>query len=237
MASILKIKRSSVKGKAPSTSDIATGEIALNTRDGKFFSSDGSNVFELGANTATSRIGTLTVGNTNPFTLPSSDGTAGQILKTDGSGNITFQDGGADQTTATVTTNTPQKVDSFPKANFRSAKYVAQVSNLDGFQVSEILIVHRGTTVDFSQYGDVVIAEQAKLGDFSAALNGANVELRFAPTTDSFVSTVFAKRELVTLSNVLAFPSDTDLDVASLGILDMGSVADASIDNSQDLNT
>jgi hypothetical protein len=50
MASIVKIKRSSVQGKAPTTSNIQEGELALNTRDGKLFSSDGSSVFEVGAN-------------------------------------------------------------------------------------------------------------------------------------------------------------------------------------------
>jgi len=50
MASIVKIKRSSVQGKAPTISDIQSGELALNTRDGKLFSSDGSSVFEVGSN-------------------------------------------------------------------------------------------------------------------------------------------------------------------------------------------
>ena len=140
MASILKIKRSSVQGKAPSTSDIATGEIALNTRDGKFFSSDGSNVFELGANTATSRIGTLTVGNTTPFTLPSADGTAGQILKTDGAGNVTFQDNGADQTTATVSTNTPQKWIRFQKQTFVQQSMLLRYQILMDFKYRKFLL-------------------------------------------------------------------------------------------------
>jgi len=98
MASIVKIKRSAIQGKAPTTSDITTGEIALNTRDGKLFSSDGSSVFEIGANNSVSKIGTLTVGNTTPYTFPTADGTADQVLTTDGAGNITFADaaGGTD---------------------------------------------------------------------------------------------------------------------------------------------
>lgn len=91
MASVVKIKRSSIQGKAPTTSDITTGEIALNLRDQKLFSSNGSVVFEIGANNATSHIGTLTVGNTTPFTFPTSDGTNGQVLQTDGSGTVSWQ--------------------------------------------------------------------------------------------------------------------------------------------------
>ena len=90
MASIVKIKRSSVQGKAPTVSDLQAGELALNTRDGKLFSSDGSAVFEVGANTTTISVGTLTVGNTNAYTLPTSDGTENQALLTDGNGNLRF---------------------------------------------------------------------------------------------------------------------------------------------------
>ena len=91
MASIVKIKRSSVQGKAPQVADLQSGELALNTRDGKLFSSDGSTVFEVGANTLNATIGTLTIGNTNPYTLPNEDGSGGQVLTTDGAGNLTFQ--------------------------------------------------------------------------------------------------------------------------------------------------
>lgn len=93
MASVVKIKRSSVQGKAPTTSDITAGEIALNTRDGKLFSSDGTAVFEVGANLHSLSVGTggLTIGN-NAFTLPTTDGTTNQVLVTDGSGNVTWED-------------------------------------------------------------------------------------------------------------------------------------------------
>jgi hypothetical protein len=91
MASVVKIKRSSIQGKAPTTSDITTGEIALNLRDQKLFSSNGSVVFEIGANTTTSHIGTLTVGNSSPFTFPTTDGSSGQVLQTNGSGTVSWQ--------------------------------------------------------------------------------------------------------------------------------------------------
>ena len=91
MASKIKVKRSSVLGKAPGTSDIEVGEIAINTRDSKMFSRDTNlGVFEIGANVSSSTIGTLKVGNTNPYTLPTTDGGAHKILKTNGSGTISF---------------------------------------------------------------------------------------------------------------------------------------------------
>lgn len=72
MASIVKIKRSAVQGKAPTTSTLETGEIAINTRDGKIFSSDGSRIIELGANSSSASFGTATFGNTNITTFDSS---------------------------------------------------------------------------------------------------------------------------------------------------------------------
>lgn len=48
MASTIKIKRSSVAGKSPTTSDISAGELALNIKDQKLYSSNGSAVFEIG---------------------------------------------------------------------------------------------------------------------------------------------------------------------------------------------
>jgi hypothetical protein len=92
MASLIKIKRSAVAGKIPSTSHIETGELAINLADGRLFSSNGSVIFEIGANVHSLSVGAggLTVGN-GAFTLPTSDGTSGQFLSTDGSGNLSWQ--------------------------------------------------------------------------------------------------------------------------------------------------
>jgi len=91
MASLIKIKRSAVAGKRPTTSNIENGELALNTADGRLFSSDGSLVFEIGANVHSLFVGTggISIGN-NAFRLPTTDGSYGQILQTDGSGNVTW---------------------------------------------------------------------------------------------------------------------------------------------------
>ena len=87
MASVLKIKRSAVSGKAPTTSDIQPGEIALNINDGKLYSTDGIRVFEVGANVASLSIN-------DEFALPTTDGLTGQVLKTDGNGNAYWDSAG-----------------------------------------------------------------------------------------------------------------------------------------------
>ena len=82
MASTIKIKRSSVAGKIPLVSDITTGEIAINTKDKKLYSSNGTAVFEIG-----SQLKNLTVsGNTSIAGLIANGslGTSGKVLKTNG---------------------------------------------------------------------------------------------------------------------------------------------------------
>ena len=72
------LKRSVVSGVTPTTSDIATGELGVNLRDKKLFTSNGSAVFELGSN-----LTSLAVGNS----------TATQIVNTTGifvNGGITL---------------------------------------------------------------------------------------------------------------------------------------------------
>lgn len=64
MANRLAIRRTAVADKVPTTSDINTGELGLNMLDQILYSSNGTVVFELGANVSTQRVrSTLLVGN------------------------------------------------------------------------------------------------------------------------------------------------------------------------------
>jgi len=100
MASTIKVKRSAVQGKAPTAGNLETGEIALNTRDGRLYSK-GTQVFEVGANTHSVFVGTggATFAN-GAFSLPTSDGSADQVIKTNGSGVLSWvdQSGGSSST-------------------------------------------------------------------------------------------------------------------------------------------
>jgi len=49
VASTIKIKRSNVAGKQPNTSTISVGELAINYKDQKLYSSNGTAIFEIGA--------------------------------------------------------------------------------------------------------------------------------------------------------------------------------------------
>jgi hypothetical protein len=61
MANTIKIKRSAVAGKAPTTSDLQLGELALNTYDGKLYTKKDNgtaSIVELGGTLSTLTLGT-----------------------------------------------------------------------------------------------------------------------------------------------------------------------------------
>jgi len=97
MAVIFKLKRSSISGVKPTTDDIASGELAINTADSKLFSSNGSVIFELGSNLSSIAVGNSTVqftvnttqiaiGNGLALVANGGTGTSGQVLTSNGVG-------------------------------------------------------------------------------------------------------------------------------------------------------
>lgn len=96
MASVIKIKRTSVSGNLPTTDNLATGELALNIPDKRLYTSNSTSVLEIGSNPSTLSVNSA-------YSFPVSDGTNGQILKTDGNGNVTF--GTVTNSSHTVTVN------------------------------------------------------------------------------------------------------------------------------------
>ena len=86
MPTVIQFKRASGQNDVPSTSDLALGELAVNTYHGRFYTekNDGSViVVEIGSNPTS-----LTINDA--YSFPTSDGSANQVLKTDGSGTLSF---------------------------------------------------------------------------------------------------------------------------------------------------
>jgi hypothetical protein len=73
-ANVVKLKRSAVAGRVPATTDLALGEIALNTYDGRVYLKKSVSAVE--------SIVTL-----QPFPA---GGSNGQLLTTDGNGNLSW---------------------------------------------------------------------------------------------------------------------------------------------------
>ena len=86
MATVIQFKRSSTQNALPGVSDLALGELAVNTYHGRFYTekNDGSAaVVEVGSNPTS-----LTINDA--LTFPTADGSSGQLLSTNGSGTLGF---------------------------------------------------------------------------------------------------------------------------------------------------
>lgn len=91
----------------------------------------------------------------------------------------------ASSNTTTTTTTANNVVDTFSKSIFRSAKYTVQITSGSDYHVTEVLLLHNGSDVFITEYG--TIYTNASLGNVTAAINSANVELIVAPTNSSSV--------------------------------------------------
>lgn len=87
---------------------------------------------------------------------------------------------------ATLTTNSAnQVVDSFGATEFRTAKYVVQMTEGTDYHVTEVMILHDGTDVYISEYG--TIFTNASLGTFSGDILNGQVRLLVSPVGSSTV--------------------------------------------------
>ena len=111
MATQLQIKRSTVTGRAPNTTNsgnstyIAAGELAINLTDSKLFSSNGTALITVGSNLDSLSVNSIAL--TGRITANSSNGTSGQVLASGGSGNVYWAtvSGGASLTVSNYTSN------------------------------------------------------------------------------------------------------------------------------------
>lgn len=136
MATLIQFKRSSTQNAVPSVSDLSLGEIAVNTYHGRFYTekNDGSAaIVEVGSNPSS-----LTINDALVF--PTADGSSGQLLSTDGSGNLDFVDAASSALTQfyyTVTSST-QTVFSGSDDNSNTLSYTA---GLEGVYLNGIKLV------------------------------------------------------------------------------------------------
>jgi len=82
--------------------------------------------------------------------------------------------------TFTTSSTIPVVVDSFDVASYRSAKYFIQLTSGSSYHVLELNVVHDGTTVYISQFGDVKTG--ASLGTFDASISTGILNLLFTAT-------------------------------------------------------
>jgi hypothetical protein len=100
-----------------------------------------------------------------------------------------------DANTFTTSSTAQVSVDSFASATYRSAKYQAQITSGSSYHVIELLLVHNGTTVYLSQYGEIFTG--VSLGTFDATITTGTLNLLFTPT--NAITTIKVAKNLITV--------------------------------------
>ena len=143
--------------------------------------------------------GTVTV---NGLSMPTSDGSANQLLKTDGSGVLGFATASAtlshsdiNDNTTTVANSATTEIDSFSSATYRSAKYYISISDSTNsrFEMVEANLIHGPSGDSTIEAYLTVFGSTTSYTDplctFTADINDGNV--RLLATNISSDSTVF----------------------------------------------
>lgn len=164
----VKIRRTTTVNKIPTTSDITIGELSFNLSDRKAFTSDGSNVFEVGANVASKTVGANSTVN------------------------------GFNQTFVRFTTTgaTTINVDSWATSTWRSAQYQISVvdNNANNYLTASASMLFDGTVATVAVYG--VVYSNTYMGTFTSTANATHAILQFTPvstnTTLSMARTTIA---------------------------------------------
>lgn len=143
---------------------------------------------------------TLTATNSltgSSITYPTSDGTDGQVLTTNGSGTLSFADatGGLDSGTVTTTSTTITDLDTFSASTSRGGKYTITLSDATGgvYQTTEIHIIHDGTNSSISQFGTVLQGGSSELATFSTDISSGDVRLRVTAASTNSTKITFKK--------------------------------------------
>jgi len=114
------------------------------------------------------------------------DGKMG-INNTSPSARLQIEEYGIDTTETSTSATTQVAVDTFASATFRSARYTVQVTNSTDstYHMTEILLIHDGTTPSITEYGTIFTGASAE-ATFDADISTGNVRLLATPaSTDS----------------------------------------------------
>ena len=119
-------------------------------------------------------------------------GQNGQVLTTNGSGTLSFQDAGSGMTegSATTTSTSETNLDTWSASTYRSVKYTISISDSSAseYEMTEIHVLHDGTNAFFSQFGTVLAGGTTELATFSVDISSGNVRLRVTPASTSSTS-------------------------------------------------
>jgi len=104
--------------------------------------------------------------------------------------------GGGTEEETVVASTSPVGVSSFVAATYRSASYLAQITQGSNYQVGRYLLIHDGTTVTVIE--ESAVATGSMLGSFDGTITGSDVELRVTMTSASS-ATVTVKADTISI--------------------------------------
>ena len=126
------------------------------------------------------------------FTFPTSDGSAGQFITTNGLGVLSFATAGATlsnstiaDASATIASSATQTLNTFDKTVVRSAKYFISISDATNsrFEIVEANVTHDGSDAYISTFGSTT-DYTSPLTTFSADISGNNVRVLVTNISD-----------------------------------------------------
>lgn len=147
----------------------------------------------------------------NGIKFPTSDGSANQVLKTDGSGQLSyftspilFDVSDITDGTDTITGNsTAQTFDTFSTSTYRGAKYLIQISDgtNDRYSLIEANVTHDGSNAYISTFGGVDngTGDGSSVYDsleFTAVINSGDVRVRAKVNNTTTQTLKFVRRIL-----------------------------------------
>ena len=108
-------------------------------------------------------------------------------------GTYVGADAGISTTRTTVATTSPTAIETFAAATYRSARVQVQITQSTNYQVSDVLIIHNGSTANIVEYASVATGDY--LGDLSATISGGNVllQINMSSATSATVKTLTQK--------------------------------------------
>ena len=131
-------------------------------------------------------------GNTGQIHLQPYGGNVG-IGTTAPQAKLQVEEYGVDTTTTSTTATTQVAIHTFAAATFRSARFTVQITNSTDstYHLTEILMIHDGTTPSITEYGTIFTGSAE--ATFDADISSGNVRLLATPaTTDSMAFKVVA---------------------------------------------
>lgn len=211
MANQIQIKRTSVTGRAANTTTLTNpGELALNMTDGIMYSTNGSSVFEIGANLSSINV-------RGGFKANGSLGTAGQVLSSNGTGVYwaTSSTLNAQQAVYTYTLAANTTVIQGADDNAATLSYTAGLENVFINGVRQI-----GGGVDYTTTNSTAITltanaiagEVVQVVAWEGTVNTTNVNAQFVWTNTHVFNS------LVTVSNNLFINGGGDVIISSAGV-------------------